>query len=450
MICSHEVAHSLMEWANDEGGRKLRQVESAALDRKEELVKNGANTAAPQNGSSEVFVKPLRSVMLKKEQEEEKLSYEEPVNDFRKGFNALDEVLQSPKRRPSQEPDAAAGDILGEIFHGQDVVCENQSLPQKIRHVPSAFSATLSQTSGHHLANEVRSILLNHAEYQKHTLSTTSSTSSRVPSPTVEEFSQSSTSIPNKTLKTTPKEIPTQMTSRFRGIEDVARNSRHKVVSQLKVHSALRPLPGAINLQAQRRRLRWHALVDTGMGRLGFKQISDSYDSSVEVIKALVDLEMNETAPLEFFGMCTHMADAVEGSDYTRSQMVKFVDLLHEIRHKGINVPTCSTDNSSALLTSSLQHFDTAILLQKNSDTRGFVRCGGAIYGQRPMFPQLRAVSALSAYIRHVAIMNPGDTVGYDRAFVASNRTRIATVSIGFADGYPRDLGNGVGRVSIR
>lgn len=50
----------------------------------------------------------------------------------------------------------------------------------------------------------------------------------------------------------------------------------------------------------------------------------------------------------------------------------------------------------------------------------------------------------------HVATVKPGDSVGYDRAYVAHSETRIATISIGFADGYPRELGNGFGRVSIR
>ena len=449
MVSSSEVAHSLIEWSNDEGGRKLRQVESAASERKEELVLNGANSSLNQNGNSDVVVKPLRSAMLKQNKHE--FDDDEIASDLNKNIDSS----QSIKRRPSLEPDAAAGDILSDLFKNQDVMCENKNSPRKTGHMPSAYSATLSQTSGQHLANEVRSILLNHAEYQKQTVSTASYNSSRVPSPAIEEGSQSSGRASNAGVSTVSKGGPIKVgqidipPSRFRGIEDVARSSRHRAVAQQKVHAALRPTPGAHCTQAQRRRLRWHALIDTGMGRLGFKQIDDNHDNTVNAIKKLVDLEMIN-APLEFFGMCTHMADAVEGSDYTDSQMEKFVNLLDQIRQKGITVPTCSTDNSSALLTTSLQHFNPSILLQDTSDTRGFVRCGGAIYGQRPAFTQLRAVSTLSARVRHVAIMNPGDSVGYDRAFVAKRKTRIATVSIGFADGYPRDLGNGTGRVSIR
>ena len=112
---------------------------------------------------------------------------------------------------------------------------------------------------------------------------------------------------------------------------------------------------------------------------------------------------------------------------------------------------TISTDNSAALLTTNLQHFDPCKLLaQDGADSRGYVRVGGAIFGQRPSFPQLQAVSTLCASVRHVAVLKEGESVGYDRAYVAPHAVRIATLTIGFADGYPRTLGNGVGQVEIR
>lgn len=145
------------------------------------------------------------------------------------------------------------------------------------------------------------------------------------------------------------------------------------------------------------------------------------------------------------------MADANSTSTYTNSQMNKFKALLKRVRAAGISVPTISTDNSAALLTTNLTHFDPKDLLtQSNADSRGFVRTGGAIYGQRPAFAQLRAVSTLMASVRHVAILKEGESVGYDRAYVAPRNVRIATLGVGFADGYCRELGNGVGTVSIR
>ena len=218
----------------------------------------------------------------------------------------------------------------------------------------------------------------------------------------------------------------------------------------------LQGLPAVI---PSKKRLRWHALVDSGMGRLGFKTDPVSKDDqgkrrdTVEILKELVDLEATLDCPIEFYGMCTHMADASNAtSTFTDSQMNRFKSLLKRVRSAGISVPTMSTDNSAALLTTKLTHFTgnaRELLAQTDADSRGFVRTGGAIYGQRP-FMQLRAVSTLVASVRHVATLREGDSVGYDRAYVATTSVRIATLTIGFADGYPRDLGNGVGRVSIR
>lgn len=142
------------------------------------------------------------------------------------------------------------------------------------------------------------------------------------------------------------------------------------------------------------------------------------------------------------------MADANDKSTYTHDQMDRFRALIYRVRAAGIAIPTISTDNSAALLTPSLTHFNPDLIL--SHDTRGFVRTGGAIYGQRPAFKQLKAVSTLVATVSNVAIIHKGESVGYDRAYVATENVRIATLTIGFADGYPRELGNGVGRVSIR
>ena len=227
-----------------------------------------------------------------------------------------------------------------------------------------------------------------------------------------------------------------------------------------------RRIPTNTNRQAlpmtipTKKRLRWHALVDSGMGRLGFKADPVSKDDqgkrrdTVEILKELVDCEVALDCPIEFYGMCTHMADASNStSTFTDSQMNKFKSLLKRMRNAEISVPTISTDNSAALLTTNLTHFTTnakELLAQTDADSRGFVRTGGAIYGQRPSFSQLQAVSTLMASVRHVATLKEGESVGYDRAYVAPMNVRIATLTIGFADGYPRELGNGVGRVSIR
>ena len=80
-------------------------------------------------------------------------------------------------------------------------------------------------------------------------------------------------------------------------------------------------------------------MVDTGMGRLGFDPNSPD---SVSTLESLVDLERCG-GPVEFYGLCTHMAEACEQSDYTMEQMEKF-----KVRQKGrgwgtakIEAPPC-------------------------------------------------------------------------------------------------------------
>mmetsp|Transcript_3148 Transcript_3148/g.4666 ORF Transcript_3148/g.4666 Transcript_3148/m.4666 type:complete len:648 (-) Transcript_3148:413-2356(-) len=303
-------------------------------------------------------------------------------------------------------------------------------------------SATLNATSGDNLAKEFRQMLQTQQKVvaQEATLSSFSSA--------VDEAEEKETANPYK----------------FEGIEAAALASVHRQeveTQQVLVESSdsdsISSTSSALMFSAgsNKRRLRWHAMVDTGMGRLGFKTdapLDGTRRDSVDIIQELVKLQVHGAAPLEFYGMCTHMADANPTSTYTNAQTDRFKSLLKRVRNAGISVPTVSTDNSAALLTTTLTHFDPNKLLEQKSglNTRGFVRCGGALYGQRPAFPQLQAVSTLCATVRHVAVLKEGESVGYDRAYIAPHDVRIATLAIGFADGYPRELGNGRGHVCIR
>jgi alanine racemase len=317
---------------------------------------------------------------------------------------------------------------------------------------PRHQSSTLSNVSGQDLAREVRALLLNQAN-------TAAAQNNHLATPKSSHMSAThsamSSASPEKPLDGQPSRGQV-----FGGIEAVAKLSRNREVAFV---DSLEDGPSSSHhssflnngVAGPRRVLRWLALVDSGMGRLGFRTdpVADGEDrrDTVDVIKELVDCEIHDLAPIEFYGMCTHMAEASSESDYTNSQIAKFICLLNWVRSAGIFIPTVSTDNSAALLTNELTHFDPKeILSQPDADTRGFVRTGGAIYGQRPAFKQLQAVSTLLASVRHVAVLKKGETVGYDRAYTAQYDVRIATLTIGFADGYPRELGNGVGKVAIR
>lgn len=327
-------------------------------------------------------------------------------------------------------------------------------------------SSTLGNVQGQDLAKEVRALLLGQKaakEAAKQYEERQQKSLGSIPV-SADNSSIDSDDIGRQVAAPLPTAAPPKAGTVFAGIDAEARNARARELASMnsqEMDHSVEPqnggkimTTGALAIGA-RRRLRWHALVDSGMGRLGFRvdkpDENEQRRDTVDILKELVDAEILANAPIEFFGMCTHMAEANSTSTYSHSQMQKFTSLLDRVRAAGISVPTVSTDNSAALLTTSLTHFDAEkILSQDGSNTRGFVRVGGAVFGQRPAFPQLKAVSTLCASVRHVAILKTGDSVGYDRAYVAPHDVRIATVTIGFADGYPRALGNGVGKVEIR
>ncbi|GMH65907.1 hypothetical protein TL16_g04310 [Triparma laevis f. inornata] len=236
----------------------------------------------------------------------------------------------------------------------------------------------------------------------------------------------------------------------FRGLEHAASVSRMKDTHKgaMRASPTSSPVPTSqtrktgqkeITKEARQKRVRYHIMVDTdtGMGRLGF---TPETDDSTDTIKELYMAELNER-PIEFYGLCTHMAEACNESDFTLEQMERFKVLLGRVREGGVGIPTVHTDNSAALLTSRLKHFDPVILDQDSYNSRGFVRCGGAVYGQRPAFPDLKECSTLSAAVGNVMLVKKGDTVGYDRTWVAKRDSLIATLGLGFADGYPREMG---------
>lgn len=78
------------------------------------------------------------------------------------------------------------------------------------------------------------------------------------------------------------------------------------------------------------------------------------------------------------------------------------------------------------------------------------VRLGIGLYGIDRALTDLREVSTLRSSIAQVKTLHPGETVGYGRSGTVQREARIATVRIGYADGYPRALGNGIGKMLVR
>jgi alanine racemase len=170
-----------------------------------------------------------------------------------------------------------------------------------------------------------------------------------------------------------------------------------------------------------RRTARVHLKVDTGMGRAGCAP-----DGAPTLARAIADLP---AVALE--GCYTHFpdADAIDLAP-TREQLATFTEVLAALRVAGMRHLLCHAANSAATLALPEAHLD-------------LVRCGIAAYGIAPA-PHLagrvalRPVMRLCARVVQVKRVPPGTTVGYGREYRAARETTIATVPLGYADGYPR------------
>jgi len=199
--------------------------------------------------------------------------------------------------------------------------------------------------------------------------------------------------------------------------------------------------------------LNCHVMLDTGMSRVGLDvvQEGESYgssrqsyqgvmaDSAAHVIKELID---NGST---LAGICTHMSTA--DKKYTMAQYERFASVIEACAALDIKVPMIHMENSNSLLLDLIDDATVRSLLEKY-EMNGYCRSGGGIYGQRN-HEELKPVITVSAQVRHLHNVDPGDAVGYDRTWVAEKKTTIGTLSLGFADGYSRGLSN-KGHVTIK
>lgn len=176
-----------------------------------------------------------------------------------------------------------------------------------------------------------------------------------------------------------------------------------------------------------------HIVVDTGMSRIGL--FPD--EGSVETVK-----EIAELPALRIAGMFTHFARADE-ADKTNAgeQYRRFHAFCDAVKAAGVEVPVCHCSNSAGIV--ELPDF--------NMDA---VRAGITIYGMYPSdevkqdIISLKPAMALKSFITYIKEIGPGTEVSYGGTFKAEKTMRIATVSAGYGDGYPRNL-SGKGEVLI-
>ncbi len=184
----------------------------------------------------------------------------------------------------------------------------------------------------------------------------------------------------------------------------------------------------------QGKTVRLHIKVDTGMSRIGFRDDKESADA-VKEISLLPNVELE--------GLFTHFARADE-ADKTdaRQQLSRYQAFCRLLQKRGVEIGLHHVSNSAGI-------FD---LPEANLDA---VRAGISIYGLYPsrevnqLAVPIAPVMTLKSHVVYIKEVGPGTTVSYGGTFVSDCRMRIATIPVGYGDGYPRSLSN-KGSVLIR
>jgi alanine racemase len=170
---------------------------------------------------------------------------------------------------------------------------------------------------------------------------------------------------------------------------------------------------------------RVHLKVDTGMARLGAAPGQETLDLARAIVA---------TEGLELEGLWTHLAEADDpASARTAEQLACYQEEVTRLAAAGIRPAMLHCANSAGTVLHPEAHFD-------------MVRCGLAVYGYGfDAFPaelDLHRALAWKAQVVALRQLRPGERVGYGGTFRAERPAHIATISVGYGDGYPRRLSN--------
>ena len=168
----------------------------------------------------------------------------------------------------------------------------------------------------------------------------------------------------------------------------------------------------------------FHFAVDTGMSRLGFQATEDSADICADIARL---------PGIYAAGLFSHFATA-DCADLTKAkaQARRFAEFDRMLRERGVEVP--------------LRHLDNSAGLMNFTDHYEMVRSGIVTYGMYPSdevdpgLLDLKPALQWRSRVTHIKMLPPGREISYGGTFVTTRKTRVATVPVGYADGYRRSL----------
>jgi len=180
--------------------------------------------------------------------------------------------------------------------------------------------------------------------------------------------------------------------------------------------------------QALGKQVRVHVKVDTGMGRLGMR---------AEQVEEIVDLvrEIRALPGLELEGIFTHfaMADTLDQA-HVRMQLARFQQVLQKLDQHGLRPPLVHAANSAAMLSLPEARFD-------------MVRPGVALYGLEPseevrLPERFRPALSFKTQVAQVKTIPAGEGISYGCTYITERPTVVATLPVGYADGFRRAPAN--------
>jgi alanine racemase len=169
-----------------------------------------------------------------------------------------------------------------------------------------------------------------------------------------------------------------------------------------------------------------HLKLDTGMGRIGFRSLEELMAAARE-LKGMEGISVN--------GAFTHFASADETDpSFTRKQIERFDKMIQILEENGFRLNAVHASNSAGIL-----NFPDA--------NYNLVRGGISMYGYCPSSDtvlsdpvQLLPVLQWETKIVHIKTVEEGSSISYGRTYIASGERRVATLPVGYADGYSRLL----------
>lgn len=167
--------------------------------------------------------------------------------------------------------------------------------------------------------------------------------------------------------------------------------------------------------------------VDTGMGRIGYLPDDANIDAAVEDVKKIAALKN-----FKIRGLFSHMstADAFDKT-YSHEQEAKYNKFYDALTAAGVEIPWKTLANSASIMELPTVHFDAC-------------RPGIILYGCYPSDEvdvnelSIKPVMSVKANIVHLKDVPAGFSVGYGRRYISKKPSKIATLALGYADGYPR------------